>query len=228
MNQDSKSSIKVFSDLCSDVYISENIDVDNVVKKLNESLLNKSITEDVLSKTFVNCDLYDKQFAFPVLALLQSIDTKPDLIEHMDKDDWYAASQMDYSKAISYLQQWRNNIFHIDHIMHQTPKDDSLVKYRVVRLPYGKEVLHLLEGHDFPGSINGIDIVNDMQIKTFRELTINRVGNLRLITQHVNEKRKNKPIYLDEDSDFTTYNEMVERSKKLANYFFKCPDLQIK
>lgn len=228
MNQDSKSSIKVFSEICDSVRNGV-FDLNVIISKLNESMANKSITLDSCISSLQNTDLYDKPISFPILALLQSVDIKSDQDRSkLSQDQIYSISEVDYDKAITYLQQFKKDVFHVDHIMHQTPEDSSDLKYRCEKRLFGNEYLKLLDNHDFPAQINGIDIVNDMSYQTFKQLTINRLGNLRLVTKHVNLKRKNKTIYLDDDSTFNTYREMVERGSKLATYFFKCPSLLIK
>ena len=228
MNQDSKSSIKVFGEIC-DIFRNGSFDVTTITNKLNESMANKSITIESSINTLQSTDLYDKPISFPILALLQSIDIKSDKDRSgLNDEQIYAISELDYDMAITYLQQYKRNIFHVDHIMHQTPDQSSKLKYRCIRKKFGNESLQLLPGHDFPKEINGVAIQDDMSYKTFKVLTINRLGNLRLITKHTHLKRKNKGIYLDSNATFESYSKMNKRGSKLSNYFFKCPSLMIK
>lgn len=228
MNQDSKSSIKVFSEICS-TFMNGNFDSSFIANKLNESFANKSITIESAIKTLQGTDTYDKPISFPILSLLQSIDIKSDKDrDGLTAEEKYAISELDYDKAITYLQQYKRNTFHIDHIMHQTPDKQSNLKYRCLKQKFGNEILQLLPDNDFPSEVNGVAIQDGMSYKTFKILTINRIGNLRLATKHVNLKRKNKSIYLDDEEVFETYSKMDSRSILLSNYFFKCPDLMIK
>lgn len=226
-NQDSKSSIGVFMNICSNIMQSQKVDIDVIVEKLNQSLLERTLDAESNIRVIQDLDLYGKPVAYSVLSLLQSIDIKSE--DARDKaTDIYSISSIDYDKAITYLQQYRKDIFEVDHIMVQNPNNDSPLKYRVDKRLFGNEYLILLDGHDFPESINGIKIVHNMSYPIFKRITINRLGNLRLATKHVNTARKNKAIYLDDDSDVCNYKELVARGEKLANYFFKCPSLSIK
>lgn len=228
-NQDSKSSIGIFMNLCSDIINSGVIDIKAIEGKLNQSLLERSLTVETNINALQIADLYGKPLAYPILSLLQSIDIKPE--EDRNKttgDELYEISSVDYDKAITYLQQYRQDIYEVDHIMGQKPDNASALKYRVDTRLFGNEYLILLEGHDFPDDINGIKIENNMSYSEFKRVTLNRLGNLRLTTKHINIVKKNKAIYLEDDHNVSNYQELVERGLKLANYFFKCKSLKIK
>lgn len=227
MNQDSKSSIGVFGELCGDLRDKNGLDVSVIVSKLNQSLLSKSITTDKAIAALHEQESFGKPTTYPILALLHSIDIKSEK-ERQEAADVYSISRMDYSMAITYLQQAKKDVFEIDHIMHQTPEAKSPLKYRVIKKKFANEYLELLDGHDFPEEIKGVKIEEHMSYKAFKSVTINRLGNLRLITKHSNISRGNKGIYLIGNEEFATYKEMKQRGEKLASYFFGCPDLQIK
>lgn len=229
MNQDSKSSISVFSKICNDIIVNNNISIKFIVEAFNSSLASKSITKESCISVLQNLDLFNKPIGFPILSLIQSIDIRSDEErKNAIGEELYQISKIDYGKTITYLQQFKKDVFETDHIMAQTPPKDSNLKYRLKKGNFGNEHLILLEGHDFPSNINGTEIKSDMSYKTFKELTINRLGNLRLVTKHVNTTKNNKATYLDDESSFTTYEEMIKRGKRLANYFFKCSSTQIK
>ena len=83
-----------------------------------------------------------------------------------------------------------------------------------------------MEGHDFPNEINGVKIQNGMKYTEFARVTLNRIGNLRLITKYENDSKKNNTVYLDDGSLISSFKDISDRCDLFSNYFFNCPDLE--
>jgi hypothetical protein len=146
--------------------------------------------------------------AYSVLSLLESIDQSN-------------GNKLLFSQASMMLSHIKDKTFDIDHMLPQNPdQSDDKLKY-FCDSTSGTPVLVLKDGHDFPTD----SVLNGMKYDEFESLTINRIGNIRLLLPQLNEGKGNEICHLPNHEEFTTYGQITDRCSKMASLLFDSPDL---
>ena len=102
------------------------------------------------------------------------------------------------------LSHIKDDTFHLDHMLPQTPKaDDNNFKYYCTTSSTGEELLVLKEGHDFPEGV-----ISGMKYDEFKEKTLHRIGNIRLFYPELNEGKGNGITKLPDHKNFVKYEDI--------------------
>ena len=198
--RDSKDAITMFAAVMNDIYSNGVVSKDIVNNAIVAELLKQGITDDGLKANLLSLDAFEqnKKLSIALLALYDS-----------------ASKQANDKISISYDQAYLivknySLAFSLDHLLVQNPnKDSSYFKY------YKDEInnkLVLKEGNDFPKDT----IVSGMDYDMFTKVVLNKIGNLRIYYRDKNSERQNTAISLAEYPNFYTYNDIINRSQKIA------------
>ena len=198
--RDSKDAITMFAAVMNDIYSNGVVSKDIVNNAIVAELLKQGITDDGLKANLLSLDAFEqnKKLSIALLALYDS-----------------ASKQANGKISISYDQAYLivknySLAFSLDHLLVQNPnKDSSYFKY------YKDEInnkLVLKEGNDFPKDT----IVSGMDYDMFTKVVLNKIGNLRIYYRDKNSERQNTAISLAEYPNFYTYNDIINRSQKIA------------
>lgn len=198
-SRDSKDAITMFSGIMSDIYSLKKVVKDTIINALAAEYIKQGITAEKLKSDINSMDAYEqnRKLSIALLALYE------------------ATSERDHKVTISYDQAYAlldsfSDLFSLDHLLVQTPQEDS-TQYRYYK-DEDNNVLVLKEGHDFPDNI----VVDGMDYDTFTGSILNKIGNLRIYYRDKNARRQNTAIALKEYSDFCTYADIQRRSNDLA------------
>lgn len=199
-DRDSKSAITLFSNIMNYTHIN-GIDRDFIIGNIEDILISNNMYTENLKQSLVTLDCYSKRsnVAVPLLAIVESFDKNRNKISY----------DQAYYLAISY-----GKVFSLDHLLVQTPKkDDKNYKYYKDE----NDNLVLKQNHDFPTNL----VNNGMEYEKFKQVILNRIGNLRLYYKDQNSARHNDGITLLELKDFYNYKDIENRGNEIADIVFK-------
>ena len=207
---DSKDAIKYFENCMKEFYGKEKVDSKRVQDIFKDALLFEGINKSVIKDSLVSMDFYSRHdLAYCILSLLESINTSKN-------------NKLIYSQAYMMLTHIKDQTFHIDHMLPQSPdKNNEQFKYYPNKTAE-KEVLVLKDGHDFPEET----VFNGMDYSEFKTRTIHRIGNTRLFIPELNESKSNEVLHIPDHEDFTTYKQVLDRCDSLAELLTSSPDLK--
>ena len=206
----SKDIIKYFEACMKCFYKKEKLDSSVIAAKFNDALLLEGINKSVIKDAFASMDFYSKhELAYCVLSLLESVDTNKN-------------NKLLFSQVCMMLAHIKDQTFHIDHMLPQSPEpDDTELKY-YKKQTEDKEILVLKEGHDFPTET----VFDGMEYSEFKSRTIHKIGNIRLYLPELNEAKANMITHIPGHEDFTKYQQILDRCDYLAELFVSSPDLK--
>jgi uncharacterized protein with ParB-like and HNH nuclease domain len=206
---DSKDAIPYFESIGRAYYGKPNLDSAAIKKTFSDALIKEGVDKTIIRSSFVSMDFYSKHdLAYSVLSLLESIDQSN-------------GNKLLFSQASMMLSHIKDKTFDIDHMLPQNPdQSDDKLKY-FCDSTSGTPVLVLKDGHDFPTD----SVLNGMKYDEFESLTINRIGNIRLLLPQLNEGKGNEICHLPNHEEFTTYGQITDRCSKMASLLFDSPDL---
>ena len=207
---DSKDAIKYFEGCMKEFYDKNELDANLVVNKFADALVLEGINKSVIKSSLASMDFYSRHdLAYCVLSLLESVNTEKN-------------NKLLFSQAYMMLTHIKDQTFHIDHMLPQSPKeDDPQLKY-YAKDEGDKKVLVLKEGHDFPTET----VFSGMDYSEFESRTINRIGNVRLFLPELNEAKSNEVTHIPGHEDFVTYQQVLDRCDSLAELLMSSPDLK--
>lgn len=197
-NRDSKDAITMFKGIMEDIYDKNIVDSKLVVNSIAAELLKQSITGDKLKSELISLDAYEqnKKLTIALLSLFEST--------VIDKGE----AKVSYDQAYTLINAF-SSTFSLDHLLVQTPEvDEDSFKYF-----YDKDgdCLRLKAGHDFP-----VEIQDGMDYDTFKQVVLNKLGNLKLEFRDENSRRQNTLISLPEYNDFNCYKDIIDRGNEIA------------
>lgn len=212
-NRDSKDAITMFSGIMNDIYTNDKISKDLILNAIAAELVKQGVTSDKLKSDLQTMDAYEqnKTLTISLLALYDST----------SKDD-SGKTRFSYDQAYTLLNSF-STAFSLDHLLVQTPNknSDKFMYYKDE-----SDALILKDGHDFPN-----EIITGMDYDTFTRKILNQIGNLRIYYKDKNSGRQNTAIDLPEYDNFSTYNDIINRSTNLVNTIIdEClpsPDIDI-
>ncbi len=206
---DSKDSIGSFERISKKFYGQQSLDPKIIASHFKDELIKNGVTKDIVKAKFNTIDIYSKHdLAYSILSILESIDENN-------------KNKLLFNQATFILSSIKTQTFHLDHMLPKTPKsDDENLKYSIITDSNGDELLSLKEGNDFPE-----EVIDNMKYELFKNRILGKIGNIRLFLPQLNEVKGNQTLHLPDHEDFTTYQQIVERSGKLADLLFDCPDL---
>lgn len=198
--KDSKDAITMFSGIMNDIYSVGCVSKDIVNNAIVAELLNYALTPDKFKSDLQTIDAYDqnKKLSISLLALFDS-STK----------DAEGKIKVSYDQAYIILKDY-SQAFSLDHLLVQTPEVNSIYKY--YKDDDGNKLV-LKDGNDFPKDI----VVNGMDYDMFTKVILNKIGNLRIYYKDKNSGRQNSTISLAEYPNFSTYKQITERGKAIAD-----------
>ena len=207
---DSKDAIKHFESCLKMFYGKDKLDASLIQKNFTSALLLEGINKSVIKDSLVSMDFYSKHdLAYCVLSLIESINTEK-------------KNKLIHSQAYMMLSHIKDQTFHIDHMLPQSPdKDNNQFKYYPSEVN-GKRVLCLKKDHDFPQET----VFDGMDYSEFESRTIHRIGNTRLYIPQLNESKGNSVLHIPGHEDFTTYKQILDRCDTLAELLTSSPDLK--
>ena len=197
-DRDSKDAITMFSTIMNDIYIRSNIDKDVVVNVIASEMISKAVTVERIKSDLANMDAYEqnKRIAVALISLYESTNV-----------DSYGKTKISFDKAYTLLHDY-GQTFSLDHLLVQTPEEDSDFKY--YRDDNGRLVLK--EGHDFETGV-----VSGMEYDQFTRIVLNKMGNLRLWYKDDNSARQNDALQLKGYVDFATYSKIKGRGEAIID-----------
>lgn len=206
---DSKDTIAYYESIAKKYYDVSKLDSGDISKHFKDGLVKAGIDKNVLKSSFISMNYYSKHdLAYIILSLCESIDTDN-------------KNKLLYSQAYMMLSHIKDDTFHLDHMLPQTPKaDDNNFKYYCTTSSTGEELLVLKEGHDFPEGV-----ISGMKYDEFKERTLHRIGNIRLFYPELNEGKGNGITKLPDHKNFVKYEDIVNRCDELADLLISSPDL---
>lgn len=196
-NRDSKNAINVFSTIMNEIYITNKVSKESIMKIIASEIAKQGITSERLKSDLKIIDAYEqnKKITISLLALYDSI-----------SKDSNGNIKISYDQAYTLLNSF-SSAFSLDHLLVQTPdKESNEFKYYKDE----HENLVLKDGNDFPD-----EIVTGMEYELFTRKILNQIGNLRIYYKDKNSGRHNTAINLPEYENFHTYNDIVNRGSKL-------------
>jgi len=196
-NRDSKNAINVFSTIMNEIYITNKVSKESIMKIIASEIAKQGITSERLKSDLKIIDAYEqnKKITISLLALYDSI-----------SKDSNGNIKISYDQAYTLLNSF-SSAFSLDHLLVQTPdKESNEFKYYKDE----HENLVLKDGNDFPD-----EIVTGMEYELFTRKILNQIGNLRIYYKDKNSGRHNTAINLHEYENFHTYNDIVNRGSKL-------------
>ena len=198
-NRDSKDAITVFSTIMNDIYITNKVSKDSIIRVFASELDKQGITSDRLKDDLKTIDAYEKnrKITISLLALYDST-----------SKDSNGQVKTSYDQAYTLLNSF-SSAFSLDHLLVQTP-DKNSDKFKYYK--DSSDTLILKDGSDFPR-----EIVTGMDYDIFIRKILNQIGNLRIYYKDKNSGRGNTAINLPEYDDFSTYNDVVRRGKSLIS-----------
>lgn len=197
-SRDSKDAITMFKGIMEDIYDKNNIDSKLVINSIATELFKQNITDDKLKSELTSLDAYEqnKKLTIALLSLFEST-----TIDN-------GKAKISYDQAYTLIDAF-GNTFSLDHLLVQTPKvNDKQFKYFYDK---NNDCLRLKKGHDFP-----IQIQDGMDYDNFKQLVLNKLGNLKLEFLDENSRRQNTLISLPEYNDFNSYKNIIERGNEIA------------
>lgn len=196
-NRASRDVITMFSGIMSEIYACDKVVKDTVVNALAAEYVKQGIRPDNLKSDIKSMDAYvqNRKLTIALLALYEAT----------SEED----NKVSYDQAYTLLDSFSDS-FSLDHLLVQTPKEDS-TQYKYYK-DENKNILVLKSGHDFPD-----DIMEGMDYDTFTGSILNKIGNLRIYYRDKNSGRQNTAIALKEYSNFNTYVDIQKRSNDLAH-----------
>lgn len=208
---DSKDAIKYFDECTRKFYGKECLDPDMIYDKFSKALNYEGINKSVIKSSLMSMDFYSKHdLAYCILSLLESINSENN-------------NKLLFSQAYMMLSHIKDQTFHIDHMLPQTPKKDDNRFYYYSEEREGKNVLVLKDGHDFPTET----VFTGMEYSEFKSRTIHRIGNTRLFLPELNEAKSNDVTHIPGHEDFIRYQQVVDRCDSLAELLVSSPDLKL-
>lgn len=198
-NRDSKDAITVFSTIMNNIYLTNKISKDSIIRVIAAELDKQGINSDKLKADLKALDAYEqnKKITISLLSLYDSTskDSKGNI-------------RISYDQAYTLLNSF-SSAFSLDHLLVQTPDRNSRdFKY----YKNSSDTLVLKEGSDFPS-----EIATGMDYELFTRKILNQIGNLRIYYKDKNSGRQNTAIELPEYENFHTYNDIVNRGNVLID-----------
>lgn len=202
--RDSKDIITFFSKVMNTIYIDGKIDVEKLELSIAGELMRENITVGKLKSDITSMDAYfqNKSLAKSLLALYEST-----------SEDENGKFKTSYDQAYLLLKNFYDS-FSLDHLLVQTPKKESK-EFKYYEDETNKTLV-LKEGNDFPQNL----VQDGMGYDLFTSLILNKIGNLRIYYKDKNSSRGNLAINLPDYPDFYSYQNISERSQKIANVLF--------
>lgn len=196
----SKDAISMFSSIMYDIYSKNAVDKEAILSSIASELLMQGVNAETLKNGLRGMDAFEqnKKLTVALLALYESSSEENGRVK------------ISYDQAYTLLNSF-SMAFSLDHLLVQTP-DKNSIRFRYYR-DDERNVLVLKKGHDFPKDA----VVDGMDYDIFIQSMLNKLGNLRIYYKDKNAGRQNAPISLPEYSDFNTYAQVLDRSKKLIN-----------
>lgn len=194
-DKDSKASQDVYVRLMPKIYGQEKLDSKLVKKEYINVLENERINKEKIKGEIEDRVAYSRKDTDVLLAFYQLTNDK---------------KTTDYDMA-SWILKNKDKVQR-DHILVQTPNDsDKKLKYRMYKDNEEKERLKLLEGNDFKKYVPTLE--SDMYYDEFKEKTLHKIGNLRLLSATANISKSNNT-----EGNMFTYKQVKERGRRIANF----------
>lgn len=154
-NRDSKNAINVFSTIMNEIYITNKVSKESIMKIIASEIAKQGITSERLKSDLKIIDAYEqnKKITISLLALYDSI-----------SKDSNGNIKISYDQAYTLLNSF-SSAFSLDHLLVQTPDKESN------EFKYYKDVhenLVLKDGNDFPD-----EIVTGMEYELFTRKILN-------------------------------------------------------
>lgn len=208
-SRESKKTLSTFVDVQNVLYKQINsYNSTNAVNldEISEIILiyNKKIRENAISTSFLKDRIPLIKFGKkPLVRILLSY------LESLLDD-----GRVDYGKMYSLLKLTSDEDLHIDHIVPQNPKRDSMDYYFYIN----DEQAILKEGQDFKIDCPIDGNSNIMPKDAFYDEYLNVLGNLRLEWANDNIRKRNSLIVIREfGTTFNTYSQITSRMKNMTD-----------
>lgn len=196
----SKDAITMFSVIMNDIYTTGKVSKELIENSIAAELIRQGVTSEKIKAELKSMDAYEqsKKLTISLLSLYEST-TK----------DGSGTTKISYDQAYTLLNSF-SETFSLDHLLVQSPEKNS-AKFKYYK-DSSSDVLMLKDDHDFPS-----EIIEGMDYDVFTRKILNQIGNLRIYYKDKNSGRQNSPIALPDYSDFSTYNDIVNRGDELVN-----------
>lgn len=198
-DRDSKDAITMFSTIMNDIYNRTCVDKDIILNVIANEMISKGVTSERIKSDISNMDAYEqnKKISVALLALYES--TTIDANNHI---------KISYDKAYTLLKDY-GETFSLDHLLVQTPEQDSDFKY----YKDDEDKLVLKDGHDFDPT----KVISGMEYEQFKKIVLNKIGNLRLWFKDDNSARSNDALQLPDYAGFITYKQIQDRESSIIS-----------
>lgn len=212
---DSKDAIRYFETISKNFYGKSALDPNWISSIFADALKKEGVDKSMIRSSFITMDFYSKHdLAYCVLSLLESIDKK-------ENKDGSFSTKLLYAQASAMLSHIKDKTFQVDHMLPQTPdKNEPKFKYYKDDSK-NPAVLALKAGNDFPTEM----VMDGMRYDEFESRTINHIGNIQLLNPQKNEEKGNGVYLLPNHTEFTTYQQVLNRCQEMADLLFDTPDL---
>ena len=202
---DSKDTIPLFSNIMKNIYAENRINKGYILSLIGNETTLKGLDDNNLRIRLETMDAFDKnkKATVALLALYESLSVKND------------NPTISYDKAYTLVEMFGKS-FQLDHLLPQTPAVDSDAYKYYVEVIKGNEVVRLKEGSDFPDNVK-----DGMLYESFKQLILNKIGNLRLCYGDKNAARQNDTIEFRNYGVFHTYADIQKREEEMLPSIIK-------
>lgn len=207
--RDSKDAIPVFRNILQSDYGRNVLDCSTISSEFIKKLNNEDVTVAAMKeklKLHRGYDNSDKSETIVLLAFYES----------------FIQGKINYNNANIIMQN--RSMFHIDHILPQTPDpaDTNFSYYCEKDAKTKEEVLRLKNGHDFSSEAK-----DGMEYDDFKGKFLHKLGNLRIMQSTNNITKSNTVATIGNYSTFNTYQQVSDRTEKIAEALYNSDLLTI-
>lgn len=202
---DSKDTIPLFANIMKNIYAENRINKEYILSLIGSETTLKGLDDNRLRIHLESMDAFNqnKNATVALLALYESLNVKNDI------------PKISYDKAYTLVEMFGKTI-QLDHLLPQTPalENDDYRYYKEGTAD--NEVLRLKEGSDFPDNVK-----DGMLYDSFKQLILNKIGNLRLYYGDKNASRQNDTMEFRDYGIFHTYKDIQNRENEMLPYMIK-------